>query len=64
MTWSPISFGLSLGNKEDNTLLFQKLSIKVILLLKTDGKVVNSCIEDFLKWGFDELAEIGPIFEE
>jgi len=28
MTWSPISYGLSLGNKEDNTLLFQKLSIK------------------------------------
>jgi len=28
MTWSPISFGLSLGNKDDNTLLFEKLSIK------------------------------------
>jgi len=28
MTWSPISYGLSLGNKEDNTLLFEKLSIK------------------------------------
>jgi len=28
MTWSPISFGLSLGNKEENTLLFEKLSIK------------------------------------
>ena len=34
MTWSPISFGLSLGNKEDNTLLFQKLSIKVNKCIK------------------------------
>ena len=29
MTWSPISFGLSLGEKDDNTELFEKLSIKV-----------------------------------
>ena len=29
MTWSPISFGLSMGDKEENTLVFEKLSIKV-----------------------------------
>lgn len=28
MTWSPISYGLSLGDKEDNIQLFEKLSIK------------------------------------
>ena len=28
MTWSPISFGLGL-DKDDNTQLFEKLSIKV-----------------------------------
>ena len=30
MTWSPISFGFSLGEKEENIQLFEKLSIKVI----------------------------------
>lgn len=28
MTWSPISFGFSLGQKEENIQLFEKLSIK------------------------------------
>jgi len=28
MTWSPISFGMSMGDKEENTLIFEKLSIK------------------------------------
>ena len=31
MTWSPISFGMSMGDKEENTLIFEKLSIKVLL---------------------------------
>ena len=33
MTWSPISFGLSMGDKEENTLVFEKLSIKVCILI-------------------------------
>ena len=33
MTWSPISFGLSMGDKEENTLVFEKLSIKVRIYL-------------------------------
>merc|ERR1719273_2932684 len=53
MTWSPISFGLSLGSKEDNTLLFEKLCFKnqksqqvakpseTVMLPQTSGPLTN-----------------------
>ena len=40
MTWSPISFGFSLGEKEENLQLFEKLSIKNHKTTKVEHVVV------------------------
>jgi len=40
MTWSPISFGLSMGDKEENTLVFEKLSIKNYKTQKLESSVM------------------------
>jgi hypothetical protein len=48
MTWSPISFGLSLnGKSEDNTSLFTKLSIKVHVFKNLTNLEKSSQIHGF-----------------
>ena len=38
-TWSPVSYGLSIGRPEETTELLIKLLIKVCMSLKTKSKV-------------------------
>jgi len=51
MTWSPISFGLSLGEKDENTQLFEKLSIKNHKAPKNETVIIPEHVSQYPRPG-------------
>ena len=60
MTWSPISFGFSLGEKEENIQLFEKLSIKNHKTQKVESVAIMQRAELMATGGQPTAIPVAP----